>query len=289
MTILNTIIQAKAKDIGDNFVVRRSLPDINQRMVGPFIFWDHMGPVDITSHNPMKVRAHPHIGLSTLTYLFSGEIMHRDSLGNIQPIVPGEVNWMTAGKGIVHSERAGFDGKNQRLEGIQIWIALPKESEEVEPNFFHIKENELPTIESDNYVIKIVAGEFENKKSPVPVYSPLFYTKVTFKNENIFEHNLNSSSESAVYILNGNINIEGASYEAGSMLCFKKGSSVKFSVTKDTSFMYFGGEVFPEKRHIWWNFVASDKELIESAKDKWKNGEYEAVVDEDEIIPLPEN
>lgn len=289
MSIINLVIDAQPKDLGDNFVVKRSLPRAKKRMLGPFIFWDHMGPAHISPEQPMKVRAHPHIGLSTLTYLFSGEIMHRDSLGNIQAIRPGEVNWMTAGNGIAHSERAGFEGEEIKLEGLQIWIALPKEHEDIDPSFVHIKENELPLIDIEGGQLRLVAGEFLGHKSSVPVYSPLFYTNGNLKQSSLFEYKQDANVESAIYILDGEVEIENQTYTKQNMIVFNQGTQVSFKAKTDCTFMFFGGEVFPEKRYIWWNFVSSDENKIEDAKKRWKEGEFAKVIDEDETIPLPEN
>lgn len=278
----------KESDLGDNFVVRRSLPRAQKRLVGPFIFWDHMGPVVLQGSKAMKVRAHPHIGLSTITYLFSGQILHRDSLGNEQYIRPGEVNWMTAGKGIVHSERANFD-EPTTLEGIQLWIALPKESEDVEPSFVHHKEKDLPLISHGPASLRLIAGKALENKSPVPVYSDLFYFSGEFKEDGEFHFPLGEDQEAGVYVVEGDFEGEGKTFERFTMITFKKGSEVKLRAKRGARFMFFGGEVFPEGRTIWWNFVSSDPKKIEKAKDDWKNNRYDPVINEDEFIPLPEN
>lgn len=289
MSNIELIIRAKAKDLGDNFQVRRSLPDPQKKMIGPFIFWDHMGPVELSNGREMKVRAHPHIGLATITWLFSGEIMHRDNLGNEQAILPGEVNWMTAGKGIVHSERAYPKDPAEILEGIQLWLALPKESEDVEPSFFHCKESEIPSIEEKGIMMRLVAGKAFGHESPVPVYSNLFYLNGEAKNQSLFQLSLEDNQEGAVYVIEGNVEVEGQSYERFDLVIFKKGTSIDFQANKDSCFMIFGGDVFPEKRTVWWNFVSTSKEKIELAKDRWRNQDHLPVINEDEIIPLPEN
>lgn len=288
MSMVNLVIQSKAKDLGDNFLVKRSIPIAKKRMIGPFIFWDHMGPVKLSGEKTMKVRSHPHIGLSTLTYLFSGEIIHRDSLGNKQAIRPGEVNWMTAGSGIAHSERAGEDGVEQLLEGLQIWIALPREHEDIEASFVHIKENELPLIKIQGGSLRLIAGEFLKQKSSVPVYSPLFYTNGKLEMGNSFEYLLKENEESALYIIQGDAEVDGKLYGPGSMVCFNQSQLTRFKAHTDLCFMYFGGEIFPEKRFIWWNFVSSEKEKIELAKKAWKDNKFAPVIEETEIIPLPE-
>jgi redox-sensitive bicupin YhaK (pirin superfamily) len=282
-------IEPKSKDLGDDFVVRRSLPDINKRSVGPFIFWDHMGPVEINSKREMKVRAHPHIGLATITYLFSGEIVHRDSLNNIQTIKPGEVNWMTAGRGIVHSERVQKRPIPMILEGIQLWVALPKEEEDVKPSFHHFKEASLPLIKMESLELRLIAGQALNHKSEVPVYSDLFYFDVKSKAQSQFKFNLESQQEAAAYVIKGELKINGVIYKRYSMIIFKLGASLEFDVSADAEFMFFGGTPFPEKRFMWWNFVSSSQDKIEVAKKSWSSQTFGQVIDEQEYIPLPEN
>lgn len=287
MSIVDLVIEAKPKDIGDGFIVRRSLPHMKKRMVGPFIFWDHMGPFELTEGKELKVRAHPHIGLATITYLFSGEIMHRDSLGNEQPIRPGEVNWMTAGKGISHSERAQYVGKDEILEGIQLWVALPKEHEDVNPSFNHYKEKSLPLIELSQNKLRLIAGSALNQSSEVPVYSDLFYFKVDSLKNSLFEYQLEENQEAAIYVIRGQVEIESKFYDPYTMIIFKKGEKINFKSSVDSEYMFFGGEIYPEKRFIWWNFVSTDKDKIELAKQNWKNKKFGEVINEVEYIPLP--
>lgn len=287
--IVNQVITPKEKDLGGHFQVRRALPDRQKQMVGPFIFWDHMGPVELKDGKDMTVRAHPHIGLATITYLFSGEILHRDSLGNEQSIRPGEVNWMTAGRGIVHSERAFSEPEPQVLEGIQLWVALPKEKEKVEPAFFHCKNSDLPQMDQDQTQLTLIAGEGLQKKSPVPVFSDLFYFSGQTKAGGTFNYTLKSNQEAAIYVLEGDLIIEEKGYKPFDLIVFHKGASVEFSTTSGCQFMFFGGEAFPEPRHIWWNFVSSSADAIEKAKSDWKAGRFASVIHEDEVIPLPEN
>lgn len=289
MKNIELVITPKAKDLGDNFVVRRALPDIQKRSVGPFIFWDHMGPVEFKKGEGMKVRAHPHIGLATITWLFSGEIMHRDSLGNEQPIRPGEVNWMTAGKGIVHSERSQAQVDGARLEGIQLWLALPKAHEEVEPSFYHCKEHEVPLIELNGVSLRLIAGKLMGSESPVPVYSDLFYCTGKIGCEQSFELDLDNSHEAAIYVVSGKLKVGDQLFDKYSMITFKAGSTLKFEATEDAEFMLLGGEVLPEKRHMWWNFVSTDKAKIMDAKRRWKEGEFPDVINENELIPLPKD
>ena len=284
---LEMVIDPKEKDLGDGFVVRRSIPQVKKRMIGPFIFWDHMGPAVIQGEKKMKVRAHPHIGLSTITYLFSGEILHRDNLMNEQVIRPGEVNWMTAGSGIVHSERAESINEPMLVEGLQVWIALPKEAEDVSPSFVHHKEKNLPMISEEGLRLRVVAGEWEGEKSPLPVYSAMFYLSGWAKSEKKYSKVLSENQEAALYLVNGSVEVDGKNYGKHSMLVFKKGSKIEFKALEELEFMIFGGEPFSETRHIWWNFVSSDKEKIEAAKKKWKDQRYQPVINETEYIPLP--
>jgi redox-sensitive bicupin YhaK (pirin superfamily) len=288
MSNVEIVIQPKVKDLGDNFEVRRSLPNIKKRMVGPFIFWDHMGPVTLAGEKEMKVRAHPHIGLATITWLFSGQIMHRDNLGNEQMIRPGEVNWMTAGKGIAHSERSRADeGESLELEGIQLWLALPKESEEVSASFFHCKPKDLPNLMHGQSELTLVAGSWGDARSPVPVYSELFYLNGRAPKSETFKATLKAGHEGAIYIIEGKLEVEGQEYERFDLIAFKKDAPIEFKVLEDAQFMLFGGEVFAEKRHIWWNFVSTDQARIEQAKRDWKDGKFAAVINEEEYIPLP--
>ncbi len=289
MSSIDLVIRPEKKDLGDNFVVRRTLPDAKKRSVGPFIFWDHMGPAQVTPESGMKVRAHPHIGLATITWLFSGEIMHRDSLGNEQAIRPGEVNWMTAGKGITHSERSEPVDRSYELEGIQLWLALPKEHEEVDASFYHCKEADVPLIEKEKVKLRLIAGEAFDKKSPVPVYSDLFYLNGEAKKDASLTFPVQSHHELAVYIIQGSVEIDGENFNRFDLITLKKGSDLKLTATEDSHFMIFGGEPFPEKRYLWWNFVATSSEKIEEAKRRWREGRFPEVINENEIIPLPEN
>ncbi|MDA8792981.1 pirin family protein [Bacteriovoracaceae bacterium] len=281
-------IQPKSKDLGDNFIVRRALPAPEKRSVGPFIFWDHMGPAEIAPEEGMVVRAHPHIGLATITWLFSGEIMHRDSLGNEQMIRPGEVNWMTAGIGIVHSERSE-PKKSITLEGIQLWLALPKEHEDVDPSFFHCKIEDVPVVEKDQVEMKLIAGQVMDMRSPVPVYSDLFYFNCVAKEKTDWSIELRDDEEGALYIIDGTVTIDGKDHLKFDMIIYPKGSEIKTSLSHDAKFMFFGGVPFPEKRHLWWNFVSTSEEKIEEAKKKWQEQKFPSVINEEELIPLPNN
>ena len=284
---MKMVIQGKAKDLGDNFQVRRSLPFAKQRLVGPFIFWDHMGSTTISGEHEMLVRAHPHIGLSTITYLFSGEILHRDSLNNELSIRPREVNWLTAGTSIVHSERSRADQGSFELEGIQVWVALPKDSEDVAPSFVHHKENELPLIDFEGFQLRLIAGEALNHKSPLPVYSPLFYLNGKATGSASMNFPIKDNQEGAVYVTRGSITVEGNTYSKFDMVVFNPGENIQFQSEQDCEFMILGGEIFPEGRHIWWNFVSHDKQKIEEAKARWVEDQFDSVINETEKIPLP--
>jgi redox-sensitive bicupin YhaK (pirin superfamily) len=270
MSNINLIIEERPSDIG-NFMVGRLLPFREKRTVGPFAFIDHMGPVALHDNENMDIGMHPHIGLSTLTYLFEGNIMHRDSLGTEVEIKPGQVNWMTAGKGITHSERTPdyLRHSDKMLHGLQIWIALPKELEQMDPSFVHVEENELPHWEQDGVAIKLIAGEAFGKKSPVPVYSPLYFLELKSKGRQKVSIGKDLYGESGLYILEGSMESEGHTFEPKQLLVAKDSSLCEFTMNENTTIYIFGGEPFPEPRHIYWNFVATSAELIEDAKKRW--------------------
>ena len=289
MSNIKLIIEERPSNIG-NFMVGRLLPFREKRMVGPFAFIDHMGPTCMSDYENLDVPPHPHIGLSTLTYLFEGSIMHKDSLGTEMEIKPGQINWMTSGKGIVHSERTPeyLRSSNKMLHGLQIWVALPKELEEMEPSFFHVPENQIPEWKTGNIAFKLIAGEVLGKKSPVPVYSPLYLLELkstTHQTVTIGEHLF---GESALYILEGSIESEGNVFGPKQILIAKDSKLCTFDMAENSTIYIFGGEPFPEERIIYWNFVASTKELIEKAKEKWLAQTFDKVPGETEFVPLPE-
>lgn len=290
MSNVNLVISPRSSDLGDHFIVRRSLPFAQKRMVGPFIFWDHMGPATFRHDKEMTVRAHPHIGLATITYLFEGYIMHRDSLGTRQLIRPNEINWMTAGSGIAHSERVQpKEGEEVRVHGIQVWVALPKEFEEVAPSFSHHKEEDLPLIEVEGGAkFRLIVGSAFGKKSAVKTYSDMFYLSSVMKECQFFAMKVKPNQEGAVYVAQGEIEVEGVKYTESQMVCFHPGAEIVFQATADSIVMVLGGEIFPEKRFIWWNFVSSSQERLEKAKTDWKEGRFAPVIDETASIPLPE-
>lgn len=286
---IETVIVPRARDLG-GFEVRRALPSAQRQMVGPFIFWDQMGPTRFPIGEGINVRPHPHIGLSTLTYLFDGEIMHRDSLGTAQPIRPGEVNWMTAGRGIVHSERTdpGLRAAGAAMFGIQAWVALPKASEEVAPSFAHLGSDALPTIEGEGKRVRVVAGTLWGETSPVPSYSETIYADAILdtgaKLPIPAEH-----EERAVYVAEGTVSVAGDRFDCGRLLVLSPGDEITLVAESRARVLVLGGEPMDGPRFIWWNFVASSKEKIEAAKADWQARRFAIVPgDAEEFIPLPE-
>ncbi|MFV8323969.1 pirin family protein [Flavobacterium sp. LS2R12] len=289
MSNIKLIIEERPSNIG-NFMVGRLLPFREKRMVGPFAFIDHMGPTCMSDYENLDVPPHPHIGLSTLTYLFEGSIMHKDSLGTEMEIKPGQINWMTSGKGIVHSERTPkyLRRSNKMLHGLQIWVALPKELEEMEPSFFHVPENQIPEWKTDDIAYKLIAGEVLGKKSPVPVYFPLYLLELKSTSSQTVTIGEHLFGESALYILEGSIESEGNVFGPKQILIAKDSKLCTFDMAENTTIYIFGGEPFPEERIIYWNFVASTKELIENAKEKWLAQTFDKVPGETEFVPLPD-
>lgn len=288
MSNIQLIIEERAANIG-NFMVGRLLPFREKRTVGPFAFIDHMGPAYLKDYQNLDVAPHPHIGLSTLTYLFEGSIMHKDSLGSEIEIQPGAVNWMTAGKGIVHSERTPnyLRTSEKVLHGLQIWVALPKELEQMEPSFVHVDKDDLPHWEENGLAFKLIAGEAFGKKSGVPVYSPLYFIEIKSTHAQKVNIGKDLYGESALYILEGSIKSDGNTFEPKQILIAKDSTLCEFEMGENTTVYIFGGEAFPEERFIFWNFVASDKALIEAAKERWEKQEFPKVPGETEFVPLP--
>ncbi|MBO9585209.1 MAG: pirin family protein [Flavobacterium sp.] len=289
MSNISLIIEERAANIG-NFMVGRLLPFREKRAVGPFVFIDHMGPAHLSDHENMDVPPHPHIGLSTLTFLFEGSIMHRDSLGTELQIKPGAVNWMTSGKGIVHSERTPeyLRHSDKMLHGLQIWVALPKELEQMEPNFTHVEADDIPAWEEDGVSYKLIAGEAFGKKSPVPVYSPLYFIEIKSKEATKINIGQHLFGESGLYILEGSIKNGEYTYDPRQILITTESSLCEFEIAENSTVYIFGGEPFPEEHFIFWNFVSSDKNLIEKAKIDWTNQTFPKVPGETEFVPLPE-
>jgi hypothetical protein len=283
---IKTILQPEIKDLG-GFQVRRSLPNDEQMMVGPFIFFDHPGPAQFPPGQGVDVRPHPHINLATVTYLFEGAILHRDSLGSVQTIRPGEVNWMTAGKGITHSERtpAAERAAGSTLHGIQTWVALPEAAEEIEPSFHHHPATDLPCWKVDGALVKLIAGTACGQASPVQTFSPILYLDIQFPTGGTFVLNA-EYSERAVYGL-AEIAIAGTPLAPYRMAVLHPGESVEITAGAAGHCMVIGGEPLGA-RHKWWNFVSSRPERIEQAKQAWQAGKFASVPAETEFIPLPD-
>jgi redox-sensitive bicupin YhaK (pirin superfamily) len=285
---LEAVIVPRARDLG-GFEVRRALPSTQRQMVGPFIFFDQMGPAELVEGKGIDVRPHPHIGLATVTYLFDGTIVHRDSLGSLQSITPGDVNWMTAGRGIVHSERSDPEIRKRRekLFGIQIWVALPRRYEETEPDFKHYSGASLPVIEGEGKTVRVIAGSVFGKTSPVKTLSSLFYADVILQPGALLEISP-EHEERAVYLLDGRVDIAGQIFEPGRLLVFLAGDSILVKTTDAARILLLGGAPVDGPRYLWWNFVSSSHERIEQAKADWKAGRFAPVPGETEFIPLPE-
>ncbi len=289
MSNLGLIIEERSRDIGD-FLVGRLIPFRKKRMVGPFIFIDHMGPSSIQPGHYMDIGQHPHIGLSTLTFLFEGEIMHRDTLGTEQRVTPGAVGWMTAGRGIVHTERTPIDlrdGGTYPVHGFQIWVALPKHLEDMNPEFSYTPADQLPHWEEQGLTLKLVAGQGFGRQSPVPVFSELFMMEARSTEKTVLEIAGQLSGEIGICIVDGYIEACDERLDKGRMLVSKAMDTCRITVGENTHLLLFGGQPFPEERHIYWNFVASDKERIEAAKTRWADKAFEMVPGETGYIPLP--
>lgn len=289
MSNIGLIIEERPSDIG-NFLVGRLLPFREKRTVGPFAFIDHMGPVALNDHENLDIGPHPHIGLSTLTYLFEGSIMHRDSLGTAVEINPGAVNWMTSGKGIVHSERTPdrLRHSDKSMHGLQIWVAVPKHLEQMEPSFVHVEAHELPQWKIGDVTVKLIAGEAFGKKSPVPVYSPLYFLELKSMRNQSVTLGADLFGESGLYILEGSIESDGATFGPKQLLVAKDSKLCEFTMSEGTTVYIFGGEPFAEPRHIYWNFVSSDPALIEEAKERWVAQTFPKIDGEHGYVPLPE-
>jgi redox-sensitive bicupin YhaK (pirin superfamily) len=283
------IIVPRTVDLG-GFEVRRALPHAQRRMVGPFIFFDHFGPAVFRTGQGIDVRPHPHIGLATVTFLFDGEIMHRDSLGTAAPIRPGEVNWMTAGRGIVHSERTPPDhrGGGERLHGLQLWVAMPAADEEIDPSFHHSGAVELPVVAADGKNVRIIIGSLYGERSPVPTLSDTLYADATLAPGAALPFAADTE-ERAIYIVSGDIEIAGDRFAPNQLLVLRPGDPITVTAADGARIVLVGGAAMDGPRHIWWNFVSSRKERIEQAKEEWKGHRFDIVPgDEEEFIPLPE-
>jgi len=285
---LELIIVPRARDIG-GFEVRRALPHGKRQMVGPFIFFDQMGPVQFVAGRGMDVRPHPHIGLATVTYLFDGRIMHRDSEGNALEIVPGEMNLMTAGRGIAHSERTppAARAAGQNMSGIQSWIALPQAGEETDPSFQHFDAATLPVVEDKGVWARVIAGSAFGQTSPVGMLSPWLYAEVVLQPGATAPLDPDHE-ERAIYVVEGEVEIANEKFDGPRLLIFRPGDRITVRATQRARLMFLGGAALEGPRYIWWNFVSSRRERIEQAKEEWKTGKFTPVPGETEFIPLPE-
>jgi len=286
---LELVIVPRTRDLGDGFAVRRALPHGKRQMVGPFIFFDHFGPVQFLAGKGMDVRPHPHIGLATVTYLFDGRILHRDSEGHVQEIAPGAMNLMTAGRGIAHSERTPEmqrrDG--QHMLGLQSWIALPQGAEEIAPSFQHYAADGLPTVTGRGFSARIIAGSSFGATSPVAMVSPWFYAEVNVAAGASVPLDPDHE-ERAIYLVEGSIEIAHERFEGPRLLIFRPGDRITVRAVAASRMMFLGGDALEGPRYIWWNFVSSSKERIEQAKQDWKAGRFAAVPNEHDFIPLPD-
>jgi len=285
---LELVIVPRVRDLG-GFEVRRALPHGKRQTVGPFIFFDQMGPVQFLAGTGMDVRPHPHIGLATVTYLFDGRILHRDSEGHVQEIVPGAMNLMTAGRGIAHSERTPEPARagGQAMLGIQSWVALPAGREEIDPSFQHFDAGILPIVEAGGVRARVITGSAFGKTAPVQTVSDWFYVEVKL--------GAGASApldpdyeERAIYVIDGEVEIAGDRFEGPRLLIFRPGDRITVRATRPSRVMFLGGTALEGPRYIWWNFVSSSRERIEQAKEDWKTGRFDPVPDETEFIPLPD-
>ena len=284
---IENLIVPRVTDLG-GFNVRRALPTAGRKMVGPFIFLDQMGPAEFLTETGLDVRPHPHIGLATVTYLIEGQIFHRDSLGTELPIQPGDVNWMSAGRGIVHSERTPPELRPtcSKLFGLQSWVALPEDKEEGDPSFSHIGIGALPMIEAEGKVIRVIAGTLWGATAPTPTASDTIYADVALRPGASLPLDA-VTEERAVYILSGEIDVAGDRLEAGALVVFRPGDPITIRALTPARLFVLGGASMNGPRYIWWNFVSSRRERILSAKADWEAGKFDAVPNESEWIPTP--
>jgi redox-sensitive bicupin YhaK (pirin superfamily) len=286
---IDLMIVPRSVDVG-HFEVRRALPHARRRLVGPFIFFDHFGPAEFRAGQGIDVRPHPHIGLATVTYLLDGEIMHRDSLGTAAAIRPGEINWMSAGRGIVHSERTAPDRRvdGEPIHGLQCWVALPAAHEESAPNFSHHDSTVLPVISGEGKRVQVVTGSMYGERSPVPTFTDTLFADVTLAPGATLPIDA-IAEERAVYLISGDIEVSGERFAAGRLLIFRPGDPIAVTARTDCRLVLLGGATLDGPRHIWWNFVSSRKERIEQAKADWKAARFDTVPgDDSEFIPLPD-
>ncbi len=286
--VIELLISPKMRHLGE-LAVRRSLPDRRRQRVGPFIFFDHMGPAEFTPGTGVNVRAHPHIGLATITYLFEGEILHRDSLGYVQPIRPGAVNWMTAGRGIVHSEKVTAEvlASGQRLHGLQTWVALPVDAEEIEPGFEHYPAADIPSATVDGARIRVALGSAFGLSSPVATNSETLYIEVDLEPGQAVA--IPEAEELAVYVVEGSVAVNRELVGPGMLAVLQSAASGRVAAETRAKIMFAGGDVLAGDRIIWWNFVSSSRERLEKAKVDWREQRFDAVPGDTDIMPLPES
>jgi len=286
--VIELVVTPRVSDIG-NFEVMRALPNAKKRMVGPFIFWDQMGPGDFAPGQGLDVRPHPHIGLSTVTYLFSGSMAHKDSLGNDLVITPGEVNLMTAGKGITHSERSDPASRAAQsdLFGIQSWLALPKDQAEIDPSFLHYAADDIPKFELDGVQGAVIMGTAYGQTSPVKTYWETLYVSAEMNAGAILPVS-GKTEERAIFVVGGEVELRGDVFHATQLIVLKPGDDVTITAKTDAKVMLLGGAAMDGPRYIWWNFVSHDKDRIKEAARAWEAGEFPKVADDPEFIPLPD-
>ena len=283
---IERVILPRLSEVG-GLAVRRALPSVGKKLIGPFIFFDQFGPHEFLLGQGLDVRPHPHIGLSTVSYLFDGAITHRDSLGVVQPILPGDVNLMTAGRGITHSERSPGDQRTgaKQLFGVQVWTALPTSHEEQEPTFQHVGIGELPRIEAGGKRVRVILGAMYGEESPIETPHPTFYAEAVLAPGAILPLDADYA-ERAIYVVSGAIDIAGDRFEAGRLLVFRPGDRISVLGLSHARLMLLGGEPMDGPRHIWWNFVSSRKERIDQAADEWKTGRFDTVPGDTDMMPL---
>jgi redox-sensitive bicupin YhaK (pirin superfamily) len=287
---ITQVIVPRTSDLG-GFLVRRALPSSRRRMVGPFIFLDEMGPVEFRSGQGLDVRPHPHIGLATVTYLFAGEITHRDSLGSVAVIRPGEVNWMTAGRGIAHSERTAPERRRagEPLHGLQCWVAMPAALEESAPAFIHHDAAELPVEAGEGKTVRVIAGSLYGKTSPLATLTHTIFADVTLDAGASLPFDVEAEAEEcAIYVVSGEIDIQGDRFAAGRLLVFRPSDHITVTAVTPARLAILGGAASDGPRYIWWNFVSSRKDRIEAAKADWQSGRFDPVPGDSEFTPLPE-
>ncbi len=287
--VIERVIDGPPRNIG-GFSVRRVLPAVGHPTVGPFIFFDHLGPVEFAPGHGMDVRPHPHIGLATITYLLEGELVHRDTLGTVQTVRPGDVNWMVAGRGVAHSERSSPEvrARGSRSHGLQAWVALPREREDMAPVFEHHPRHTLPLIEQPGVSLRVLAGSAYGQTAPTGVLSPTLYVHATMTDDATLAVD-DSHAERAAYVIDGELECDGRTFGAAVMIVFRAAASATLRARSATNVILVGGGSLDGPREIWWNFVASSEDRIEAAKIAWRADQFGTVFgDEDERIPLPD-